>query len=147
MVPVRSKPIANNLLVKALVANPLLPKLFVPIARGVWSEHFIAQGHQISSRVIAKLELCVGKNQPGLCGKTRGLQKDADTEIAKLFGNLDPDNFDGLLKADVLIVLTLGSLEGRSENGMRESVPKLEALRKFDTADLTGLLVFLPART
>src|SRR5690606_19826084 len=71
--------------------------------------------------------------------------EDLQREVTKRGGRVRPDQFDGALERDVLVVLPHRSLPGWGVDRFGQAVAVTEPCRKCDPADALRGLVFLPA--
>jgi hypothetical protein len=118
----------------------------IPIAAGVAGEHLVGQGEFAGLRVVAELELGVGKDQPARLGNRRGLGEDAQRGIPDRPGLVGAHQLHRALEADVLIVLAQLRLERRGVDRFGQPVAVAQALGKRDAADAPRGLVLQPAR-
>ncbi len=140
----RDEVVAHELLVVArrrLVGRVALGR---PVARRVGREHLVDQP-EAAGGVGAELELGVGEDHPGLFRAIMTELVELEAERFHLLVERGADDGDALGVVDGFVVLTLGSLGGRSEDGGGEAVGLAQAGGELEAADVARFLIRAPA--
>ena len=134
------EPVADELLVEAVLDHALLVVVGTPVPRRVGGEDLVGQS-QVAVLVDAELELGVGDDDALGQRVVGALDVGLQGALAQLVGPHRADQFDHLVERDVLVVVSQFGLGGRGEQRLRELAGLDQPGRQRDAAHLAGLLV------
>lgn len=138
------EPVADVLLVEAFLVLADLVLVCGPVTAGVRSQHFVDEdGFAID---FTEFELRVGEDDALGGGIVAGLGVDVEGHVLEVGCDLFADDVEGLFEADVFVVAHV-RLGARRVERLFELLAELQIFGEDMTADLTGLLVVLPAGT
>lgn len=138
------EPVAQELLVVALLRTADLILVSGPETTAVRREHLICQGKR-AVLVNAELELGIGDDDAFCQGIVGALGVELETCHHELCCQGFSQHFDGFIKVDVL-VMSLSCFGRGGVDGRREFFRFPEPAGQTDTADRTILLIARPAR-
>lgn len=137
------QPVTDELLVEAVLVSTDLVRVLTPESRRVGGENLIDKV-DVALAVLAKLELGVGNDDATLSGVLGGGVVDLECQLVNLVGKLLVSNLlPGVIRVDVLVMLTSRCLGARRVDGLGELLGHLHASGHRNTVDGTLGLVLL----